>query len=55
MKAYDTVNNILLLAAATASDRETYSKLVTTVTSLMANLLTENKNLVAELRDNAHI
>ena len=54
-KSDETTNAIAILDATIASDRETYSNLVTTVASLTTNLFSENKNLVAALRDNARL
>ena len=46
------MNAISLLASATASNRDTYSNLLGTVTSLMSQLVTADKNLFKLLKDN---
>ena len=54
-KADETINAITILAAATASNRETNTNLPITVASLENEPSFVNKHIVAPLRDNAHL
>ena len=51
----DTINTIALLSLATASNRDTYANISGTVTSLVAELVLANKNLVEALKENTRL
>ena len=51
----ETAKSLALLAAATASDRETYSNLAATVTALTMQLVDENQKLVISLKKNTRL
>ena len=51
-KTDKTVDAILLLDAATSSDRKTYLNLVTTIVSLTYEISSANNNIVTELQEN---
>ena len=51
----DIIDAIVIFAAATSSDLETYANLMATAASLKTELALSNKTIISAIRDNDHL
>ena len=51
----ETIETITILASTTARDRDKYTNLSGTVTSLMSEIVIANKNMVEALKENTRL